>query len=64
MIITAHGLSVLVGARILLCWDSEIDELKERNQSLRYESNQYQNKLIKEENKITLDDFLVHSRAA
>jgi len=37
--------------------DSEIEELKERNQSLRYESNQYQNKLIKEGNKITLDEL-------
>jgi DNA sulfur modification protein DndD len=37
--------------------DKEIDELKEKNQSLRYESNQYQNKLIKEGNKITLDEL-------
>lgn len=35
----------------------EIDDLKERNQSLRFESNQYQNKLIKEGNKITLDEL-------
>ncbi|AEE51794.1 AAA family ATPase [Haliscomenobacter hydrossis] len=35
----------------------EIDDLKEKNQSLRFESNQYQNKLIKEGNKITLDEL-------
>ncbi|MEN9609268.1 MAG: hypothetical protein RLZZ628_82 [Bacteroidota bacterium] len=34
----------------------EVDELKERNQSLRFESNQYQNKLIKEGNKITAEE--------